>query len=229
MTISMFYFDTPKFTEDILENSCRKAENWILSEVVHTETLKDNALREKMRDPSKLRIHLPGAKANIFFFHCTLYRQGGKCPKSWELFKNGFFLFFLKTSARRNTQERLFTYMMLHKKTICSGSINNVTEVAWNVSEQNWSCPLLPGALGELTRAMVRAPPWWWGWRRAGGPSNPHYYPGPEPGQCTMSTPPHSPHLQTAITSKGADPADLKLQDLHETGQQEDIQEWRKI
>lgn len=48
MTISMLYFDTPKFSEDTLENiyvEGRKLNAFMCSEAVPTETLKDNALR----------------------------------------------------------------------------------------------------------------------------------------------------------------------------------------
>lgn len=82
MTISMLYFDTPKFSEDTLENiyvEGRKLNAFMCSEAVPTETLKDNALRGKIL---RFRIHLPRTKATIFSPHCVLHRQGGKCPKS---------------------------------------------------------------------------------------------------------------------------------------------------
>lgn len=46
----------------------------------------------------------------------------------------------------------------------------------------------------------------------------------PEPGQW-ISPVQHLPHIWTAGIRKGIGPADLKLQDLPDTGQQQDSQE----
>lgn len=97
---------------------------------------------------------------------------------------------------------------------------------AWKL--ENWPCPLLISSSSELFRAMLESALRWWGQGRASWPAaQPCNYPGPEGG--LWVGPPQIPHLWSVGASKGNGPADPKMQNLHNTGQQQESQEKSQI
>lgn len=70
---------------------------------------------------------------------------------------------------------------------------------------------------------------WWWQWGKAGRLTNPATSQGLEP-ELWVGPPQYPPHLWTAGECEVVGPAGLKLQNLHDARQQQDIQEesqWR--
>lgn len=91
----------------------------------------------------------------------------------------------------------------------------------WGHKMGELALPRISSRTKKLVRAMLKSSSCWW---RLGEPAD-------QPCNCTGTEPElklgptqHPPYLWSAGAKKGVSPADLNLQDLHNTGQQYDIQ-----